>query len=123
VLRKVRAHFEIHLLSASDEESNQYPEEILTMSARFLDLLSTLITDVEDARNTGKQTKYEGCMNVSHGQKGVPDSTRTIVSPFMHGYTCTEEDFYVLLVQSDLLFQDLPSEQQASSIVPSRKVG
>ncbi|KAG1869159.1 hypothetical protein C8R48DRAFT_771323 [Suillus tomentosus] len=106
VLRKARAHFELHFLSPEDEESDQYPEEVLTMSARFFDLLSALITDVEDARNAG-----------------VPDSARAIVSPFMRAYSRAEEDFYVLLVQSDLLFRDLPSEQQASSIVPRVKRG
>ncbi|KAG2367794.1 hypothetical protein BDR07DRAFT_1478893 [Suillus spraguei] len=103
---KARAHFEIHPLLPDDEESDQYPEEVLTMSARFFDLLSMLITDVEDTCNAG-----------------VPNSTRGIVSLFMCGYTHTEEDFYVLLVQSKLMFRNLPTEQQASSIVPRVKQG
>jgi hypothetical protein len=50
-LRKTRAHFELQFMTAEDIESNQYPEEVLRMSARLLQTLSALVNDIEDVRN------------------------------------------------------------------------
>jgi len=53
-LRKTRTQFELQFMMAEDIESNQYPEEVLHMSARLLQTLSTLVNDIEDMRNASE---------------------------------------------------------------------
>ena len=55
---------------------------------------------------------------VPHHAVDVADSARPVISSFLRAYSCTEEDYFVLLVQSEPLFRDLLTEQQAASVVP-----
>ncbi|KAG2750137.1 hypothetical protein P692DRAFT_20874652 [Suillus brevipes Sb2] len=100
-LKRARGHFELHLLSPDDNESSEYPTEALEMSRRVIETLSALATEVEDARNVA-----------------LPASKQPVVLPFFRSYTRDEKDHYVLLIQSDLLFPDIPNEQQGASAIP-----
>jgi hypothetical protein len=53
-----------------------------------------------------------------HHVVDVADSARPVVSSFLRAYSRTEKDYFVLLVQSEPLFRDLPTEQQVASVVP-----
>jgi len=55
---------------------------------------------------------------VPHHVVDVADSARPVVSSFLRAYSRSEEDYFVLLVQTEPLFRDLPTEQQAASVVP-----
>ncbi|KAG1873152.1 hypothetical protein F4604DRAFT_776883 [Suillus subluteus] len=89
ILKRARAQFELRPLHESDPLSSHYPQEALDCSARALDTLVALTNEVEDARNASvEQTRRPG------------------VSNFWRMYT--EQDRYTFLVQSDLLFRDLP---------------
>ncbi|KAG2741941.1 hypothetical protein P692DRAFT_20821997 [Suillus brevipes Sb2] len=100
-LKRARAHFELHLLSPKDVDSVDYPPEALEMCRRVMDTLSALATEVEDARNASTVA-----------------SKQAVVSPFFRSYTRDEQDHYALVVQSDLLFPDIPNEQQGAAAIP-----
>ncbi|KAG1891897.1 uncharacterized protein F5891DRAFT_1197265 [Suillus fuscotomentosus] len=61
------------------------------------DTLSALTTAVEDRRNAS-----------------VPEAEHPVVSPFVHDYTRDSKDCFVLVVQSEPLFKDLPKEGSAT---------
>ncbi|KAG1844460.1 hypothetical protein F4604DRAFT_1937501 [Suillus subluteus] len=100
-LKRARGHFELYLLSPDDDEYSDYPPEALDMSRRVIETLSALATEVEDACNSA-----------------LAASKQPVVSPFFRSYTRDEQDHFVLLVQSDLLFPDIPNEQQGASAIP-----
>jgi hypothetical protein len=55
---------------------------------------------------------------VPHHVVDVVDSARPVVLSFLRAYSRTEEDYFVLLMQTEPLFRDLPTEQQVASVVP-----
>ncbi|KAG1808405.1 uncharacterized protein BJ212DRAFT_1485037 [Suillus subaureus] len=93
-LKKTRVQFQLHSLTPEDEDSGDYPQEALDMSCRVLNTLSALTTAVEDRCNF----------------TGIPETEQPAVSPFVHNYTQDLRDCYVLVVQSEPLFKDLPKE-------------
>ncbi|KAG2108185.1 uncharacterized protein F5147DRAFT_652908 [Suillus discolor] len=97
-LKKTRAQFELHFLALEDDDSGDYPQEALDMSCRVLDTLSALTTAVEDRCNAG-------VLEVEH----------PVVSPFMREYTRDSKDCFVLVMQSEPLFRDLPNEGSATT--------
>ncbi|KIK37429.1 hypothetical protein CY34DRAFT_15699 [Suillus luteus UH-Slu-Lm8-n1] len=96
-LKKTRAQFELHFLAPDDEDSCNYPPEALEMSCRVLDMLSALTTAVEDRRNVG-----------------IPEADRPAVSPFLCENFQGLKDCYLLAIQSEPLFKDLPKEGSAT---------
>ncbi|KAG2336261.1 hypothetical protein BDR05DRAFT_953486 [Suillus weaverae] len=110
-LKRARGHFELHFLSPNDEESAQYPQEALDMSRRVLETLSALTTEVEDVRNASHNTDV---------MQAVPQSERPVVSAFFLACSANEQDNFVLLVQSEPLFKDLPNDNQGAVPCVSR---
>jgi hypothetical protein len=106
VLKRAQVQFELRPLHESDPLSSHYPQEALDCLARALDTLVTLTNEVEDARNA---CKLHVCMlSASRTYKfvAVEQMKRPVVSNFWRMYT--EQDRYTFLVQSDLLFRNLP---------------
>ncbi|KAG1829123.1 hypothetical protein EV424DRAFT_1344380 [Suillus variegatus] len=105
-LKKTRAQYELHFLAPEDEDSGDYPQEALEMSCRVLDTLSALTTDIEDTRNAG-----------------IPEAEHPAMSGFVRAYTRDSKDCFVLVVQSEPLFKDLPKEGSAIPRISRKDIG
>jgi hypothetical protein len=55
-----------------------------------------------------------------HHVLGLLESERPVSSPYLRGYSRIGEDYFVVLVQSEPLFRDLPTEQQAASVTSGK---